>query len=182
MARPFEPPPRPWQAGHRGVDLPAEVGAVVLSPVSGRVVFAGPVAGRGVLVIELDEPGGPPPPAGGASLAPDPGQARRTTFEPVVPLVGPGRRVMPGDPVARLAGGPHHCDRPCLHWGLRAARLRGADPTEPERYLDPLSLLRRGPARLLPVTGVPPLPAEGIAPDPGRGTAEEGKGCLVYTS
>jgi hypothetical protein len=90
------------------------------------VAFAGPVAGRGVLVITLD---------GGL----------RITYEPVRALAAVGQEVAAGEVVGALEDGPSHC-RGCLHWGL----LRGA------AYLDPLSLfpgwmLRGGPSRLLPV-------------------------------
>ncbi|MFH8348736.1 murein hydrolase activator EnvC family protein [Streptomyces sp. NPDC018045] len=135
VARGWEPPPAPWAPGHRGVDLLAAKGATVRAAAPGRVLFAGKVAGRGVLSIEVSESGNPP---------------LRTTYEPVTPTVRKGDHVTAGQPVATLGPGPYHCSDPCLHWGL----LR--DKT----YLDPLSLLpasmlHPGPARLLPVIGVP---------------------------
>ncbi|MER7724440.1 M23 family metallopeptidase [Streptomyces sp. NPDC096323] len=135
VLRGWEPPATEYGRGHRGVDLGAAPGARVLAAAAGRVSFAGGVAGRGVVVIELAGTGDPP---------------LRTTYEPVRPLVEKGDEVAAGQVVAVLSPGPSHCAPGCLHWGLRRA----------EAYLDPLSLLppsllRRGPSRLLPVSGVP---------------------------
>ena len=124
VVRRFDPPPQPWLPGHRGVDLGAEPGAVIRAAGAGTIVFAGPVAGRGV--VSIAHPGG-----------------LRTTYEPV-----PAGDLQPGDPVTagqdigRLAPGHPGCPRvACLHWGLR----RGGD------YLDPLTLLGLGRVRLLPL-------------------------------
>ncbi|MDX3229377.1 M23 family metallopeptidase [Streptomyces sp. ME19-01-6] len=138
VLRGWEPPATPWAAGHRGVDLAARTGRPVRAAAAGRVSFAGPVAGRGVLTIELSGTGRPP---------------LRTTYEPVRPLVAKGDRVRAGQVVGVLGAGPFHCPSGCLHWGLR----RG------DRYQDPLSLLApsmlgHGPSRLLPVFGVPEGP------------------------
>ncbi|MFF9792780.1 murein hydrolase activator EnvC family protein [Streptomyces bacillaris] len=130
VVRGWEPPAGPYGPGHRGVDLAARAGDTVVAAATGRVAFAGRVAGRGVLVIELAGSGAPP---------------LRTTYEPVRALVAKGDEVVAGRPVGLLEAGPFHCAGGCLHWGLR----RG------EAYLNPLSLLRRGPSRLLPVSGVP---------------------------
>lgn len=135
VVRGWEPPAGTYGRGHRGVDLAAEPGAAVLAAASGKVSFAGRVAGRGVLAIEAADSGDPP---------------LRTTYEPVRALVAKGKEVTAGQAVAIMEAGPFHCTAGCLHWGLR----RG------DTYLDPLSLLppsllRRGPSRLLPVFGVP---------------------------
>ncbi|QHC27275.1 murein hydrolase activator EnvC family protein [Streptomyces sp. GS7] len=155
VLRGWEPPPSPWAAGHRGVDLAASPGAVVRAAAPGQVAFAGTVAGRGVLTIELSDSGHPP---------------LRTTYEPVRATARPGQHVTAGQPVGELQRGPFHCRAPCLHWGL----LRG------KSYLDPLSLLppamlHGGPSRLLPVFGIPEptIPAtpgrtESKRPVPGR--------------
>ncbi|WUI79195.1 M23 family metallopeptidase [Streptomyces sp. NBC_00400] len=144
VVRGWEPPPSPWAAGHRGVDLAAPAGAPVRAAAPGRVAYAGTVAGRGVLTIEVSRSGRPP---------------LRTTYEPVRPTVRKGQRVTTGQPVAVLQRGPFHCRAPCLHWGLRRGKS----------YLDPLSLLpdsmlRGGPSRLLPVFGVPVPTADRTAP------------------
>ncbi|MFJ7957976.1 M23 family metallopeptidase [Streptomyces sp. NPDC096319] len=135
IVRGWEPPPGPYAAGHRGVDLAAPPGTPVLAPAAGTVTFAGPVGGRGVVSLTLPGTGVPP---------------LRTTFTPVTPLVPPGTRVAPGTPIAEVAestGGAQgsHCPVTCLHWGL----LRG------EEYLNPLLLTRRAPSRLLPLDGGP---------------------------
>ncbi|APE24179.1 MULTISPECIES: murein hydrolase activator EnvC family protein [Streptomyces] len=129
ILRGWQPPPGPYAAGHRGVDLAAPPGTPVLAPADGTVTFAGPVGGRGVLTLTLPDTGAPP---------------LRTTFGPVTPLVRAGTRVRAGTPVARVDPGTH-CRESCLHWGLR----RG------DRYLNPLALTRRAPSRLLPLTAGP---------------------------
>lgn len=135
VLRGWEPPTGPYGPGHRGVDLAAGPGERVLAATDGRVSFAGRVAGRGVVAIEVAGSGSPP---------------LRTTYEPVRALIEEGASTRAGQPVGVLEEGPFHCSEGCLHWGLR----RG------DAYLDPLSplppsLLRRGPSRLLPVFGVP---------------------------
>src|SRR5690349_5762323 len=124
VTRPFDPPPRPWLAGHRGVDLAAAPGTPVRAAGAGTVVFTGTVAGRGVVSIAH---------AGGL----------RTTYEPLL-LSGlrTGETVAAGQEIGRLAPGHPGCPAPaCLHWGLR----RG------DTYLDPLTLLGLGRVRLLPL-------------------------------
>jgi hypothetical protein len=126
--RPFDPPPQPWLAGHRGVDLADPVGAVIHSAGPGTVLFAGPVAGRPVVTVgHADGP--------------------RTTYEPVAPGVRAGQPVTAGTPLGELLPGHPSCPAAaCLHWGLR----RGT------AYLDPLALLGLGPVRLYPVDAPPP--------------------------
>ncbi|MFF5974707.1 M23 family metallopeptidase [Streptomyces sp. NPDC012769] len=133
VLRGWEPPPGPYAAGHRGVDLAAPPGTPVRAPAAGTVTFAGPVGGRGVLVLTLTGTGRPP---------------LRTTYVPVDPLLRPGTPVRPGDLIAHVSPATpgDHCARSCLHWGL----LRG------DTYLDPLRLLGGGRSRLLPVAGLPP--------------------------
>ncbi|KJY38209.1 M23 family metallopeptidase [Streptomyces katrae] len=121
VARWWDPPPTPYAAGHRGVDLSAPAGAEVRAVGPGRVHYAGPVAGRGVLSLTL--PGG-----------------LRTTYEPVRALVAEGEAVTAGQVVAVLTEGSH-CPGPCLHWGL----LAGEDA-----YRNPLTLLPGPTPRLLP--------------------------------
>lgn len=139
VVRGWEPPATAYGRGHRGVDLAAAPGAPVRAVAPGRVAFAGRVAGRGVVSVELTGTDGPP---------------LRTTYEPVRASVRKGDEVGAGEVLGVLEPGASHCPVSCLHWGL----LRG------EAYLDPLSLLpprllRRGPSRLLPVLGVPRPPS-----------------------
>ncbi|MGN6242701.1 MAG: murein hydrolase activator EnvC family protein [Motilibacteraceae bacterium] len=130
VVRPFLAPPGPYAAGHRGVDLAAAAGDPVRAPAAGRVIYAGQVAGR-PLVMLLH--------AGGV----------RTTYEPVAPSVAVGDRVAAGQVLGALVASGSHClPSACLHWG---ARLGSGDA---ERYADPLALLAgQGPVRLLPLDG-----------------------------
>jgi murein DD-endopeptidase MepM/ murein hydrolase activator NlpD len=122
VTRPFDPPPTPYAAGHRGVDLAGVAGQQVLAAGGGVVAFAGLVAGRPV--VSVDHPGG-----------------LRTTYEPVQPGVAAGQSVARGAPLGVVVTGHAGCPvEVCLHWGLRRARV----------YLDPLSLLRPPRVRLLP--------------------------------
>jgi murein DD-endopeptidase MepM/ murein hydrolase activator NlpD len=125
VVRDFDPPPHPFGRGHRGVDLAGAAGGPVLAAGAGTVVFAGPLAGRGV--VSIDHPGG-----------------LRTTYEPVLASVAAGDLVGRGQQIGTLEPGHPRCAAPCLHWGLR----RGAD------YLDPLQLLAPGPLRLMPWEGL----------------------------
>jgi len=123
VARPFEPPPHQYGAGHRGVDLYGSPGQPVLAAGDGTVAFAGMVAGRPV--VSVDHAGG-----------------LRTTYEPVAAGVVIGQFVRRGDVLGTLQEGHPGCPTPtCLHWGVR----RG------EEYLDPLWLLTSGRVRLLPL-------------------------------
>lgn len=118
----FDPPSSEYGAGHRGVDLLGSVGQTVRAALAGRVVYAGPLAGRGVVVVEHG--------------------ATRTTYEPVAASVSVGDVVAAGDRIGTLQLGQSHClPRACLHWGW----IRG------ETYLDPLLLVGAGPVRLLPL-------------------------------
>ncbi|CAL9573127.1 peptidoglycan DD-metalloendopeptidase family protein [Streptomyces sp. enrichment culture] len=134
VLRGWEPPPTPYARGHRGVDLGAAPGTPVRAIAAGRVFFAGRVAGKGVVSVELTATGEPP---------------LRVTYEPVRATVRRGDAVGPGEVVGTVEPAGSHCGEPCVHWGLR----RG------DAYLDPLSLLPsrllHGPSRLLPVSGVP---------------------------
>ncbi len=135
VLRGWDPPATPYGRGHRGVDLAAPAGAPVRAVAAGRVSFAGRVAGKGVVSVELTGTGDPP---------------LRVTYEPVRVSVKKGDEVEAGEDVGTVEASGSHCTGTCVHWGLR----RGGT------YLDPLSLLppwllRRGPSRLLPVLGVP---------------------------
>ncbi|MFH9353209.1 murein hydrolase activator EnvC family protein [Kitasatospora sp. NPDC017646] len=129
VLRRFEPPPKPWAAGHRGVDLAAAPGAEVRAAAAGVVTFSGLVAGRPVVTVAHPGSGTPP---------------LRTTYLPVTGTLPVGTAVTAGQVIGRLAPDGRHCGaHDCLHWGL----LRGG------RYLDPLALLGAGRARLLPLGG-----------------------------
>jgi murein DD-endopeptidase MepM/ murein hydrolase activator NlpD len=134
VVRGWEPPATAYGRGHRGVDLAAAPGTQVRAVAPGRVSFAGRVAGRGVVSVELTGTGRPP---------------LRTTYGPMRATVRKGDEVTAGDVLGTVEPGGSHCPTSCLHWGLRRGRT----------YLDPLSLLppwllQRGPSRLLPVIRV----------------------------
>ena len=129
VVRTFEPPDTLFGAGHRGVDLAGSLGQPVVAALAGRVSFAGPLAGRGVVVVDHG--------------------ATRTTYEPVAASVRVGQEVLRGDRLGTLRLEGSHCfPRACLHWGWR----RG------DTYLDPLLLVGGGPIRLLPLWSDPVPP------------------------
>jgi murein DD-endopeptidase MepM/ murein hydrolase activator NlpD len=47
----FAPPTHPWEPGNRGVDLAAHPGERVYAATAGVVLYAGELAGRGVISI-----------------------------------------------------------------------------------------------------------------------------------
>lgn len=129
VVRRFLPPATRYGSGHRGVDLAAEPGTSVRAAGDGVVIFAGQVAGRGVVSIEHD---------GGL----------RTTYEPVRAQVSAGDIVRRGQLIGALQPGHPSCPAAaCLHLGARL----------PDRvYLDPLALFRIWQVRLKPWDGLPP--------------------------
>lgn len=121
----FIAPPNRYAAGHRGVDLLAEVGAEVRAPADGVVAFAGWVVDRGVLSVDH---------AAGV----------RSSFEPVTASVTVGQRVRAGDLLGVVVSGHRRCAPAlCLHWGVR---VNG-------EYVDPMLLLEPLHVRLLPWDG-----------------------------
>jgi murein DD-endopeptidase MepM/ murein hydrolase activator NlpD len=119
----FDKPAQNWLPGHRGVDLDALGGRVVVSAGDGKVIFAGFIAGKGVITVSHGE--------------------LHTTYEPVLPLIVAGTTVKKGQRIGFVAPGVSHCSAglspTCLHWGLK----RGTE------YLDPLQLVKPR-AKLLP--------------------------------
>lgn len=123
LLTPFRPPRSRFGSGHRGVDLAAAVGDAIRAAGGGVVVYAGQLAGRGV--VSIDHPAG-----------------LRTTYEPITATVKAGDRVATGHRIGVLQGGHSSCARAaCLHWG---ARLPDGS------YLDPMGLLGTIEVRLLP--------------------------------
>lgn len=115
VVTPFDPPAQRWGRGHRGVDLATAPAAPVRAPATGRVVYAGTLAGRGV--VSIAHPDG-----------------IRTTYEPVSPSVSQGQVVSPGQQIGTLepGGSGHTASSPALHWGARIGK---------DRYVNPLRLL-----------------------------------------
>jgi len=129
VLREFDAPSPNWQRGHRGVDLAGVPGQPVFAARQGTVVFAGELAGRPV--VSVAHPGG-----------------LRTSYEPVIAAVRPGRLVATGSPLGELAAGHAGCPAPaCLHWGAMWGPAANAD------YVDPLGLLATTPIRLKPLHG-----------------------------
>ncbi len=123
VVAPFAPGAANWDPGHRGVDLAASPETWVLAAGAGRVVYAGDLAGRGVVSLDHD--------------------GLRTTYEPVDPIVSVGEQVFAGEVIGRITATGGHCR--CLHWGLK----RGSTYFDPMRLLrrivlKPLSLTPEG--------------------------------------
>ncbi|MFS2076755.1 M23 family metallopeptidase [Curtobacterium sp. CT11-133] len=112
VGRPWEAPADDYAAGHRGIDVGAPLGTVVVAVNDGTVTFAGQVAGRGVVTI-------------------DHGGGLRSTVDSVAPGVATGDTVAQGDAVGTVSVG--HCPAadPCLHVGARLD----------DRYVDPTPYL-----------------------------------------
>ena len=138
VSRAFQPPSKPYGPGHRGVDLVGAPGQPVLAAGGGTVVYAGPLADRGVVSV-------------------DHADGLRTSYEPVAAAVHAGQLVHRGEPVGALEAGHLGCPAPaCLHWGLR----------RDGQYLDPLMLVRPARVRLLPWPADPESAApESAAPE-----------------
>ena len=113
----FSPPAQRWLAGHRGVDLALPAGSPVVASYEGVVAFSGMVATKPVVSIDHSYPPG-----------------LRTTYEPVVGSLKAGQSVRGGQVIGVLQAGHRSDGRDALHWGARFGR---------DRYIDPLSLLRR---------------------------------------
>jgi murein DD-endopeptidase MepM/ murein hydrolase activator NlpD len=116
------------------VDLAAVDGAPVLAAGNGTVIFAGMVAGHGVVSV-IHEGG------------------LRTTYEPVSATVSAGQRVTKGQQIATVQAGHSGCPvAVCLHWGAFRSRAEAPNPGEVERnYVDPRWLVARARVRLLPI-------------------------------
>lgn len=125
VVRPFRPPAHRYGSGHRGVDIAAAPKAAVHAAAAGVVVYAGPLAGRGVISIQH---------ANGI----------RTTYEPVAAAVQRDDHVRAGQLIGTLRTGHAGCRAACLHWG--ALRVQAGHRS----YLDPLALLGAAHVRLLP--------------------------------
>jgi murein DD-endopeptidase MepM/ murein hydrolase activator NlpD len=109
----FEPPETPFGAGHRGIDIAAPLGTLVVAPDAGVVAFAGKVGGE--LFVTLDH---------GAGVT--------STYSWIsAALVRKGDAVARGATIARTGRGHPGAATPHLHFGVRRD---GA-------YLDPMAFL-----------------------------------------
>lgn len=116
VVAPFEAPSTPYARGHRGVDLAVTPGEQVAAAAAGTVGFAGTVAGTRWISIQHPD-------------------AIRTTYGPMDRIdVRVGDRVARGQRIGTSAPGHGPGRDPAsLHWSARLG---------PDRYLDPLTLLR----------------------------------------
>ena len=113
IIRGFDPPDDPYGAGHRGIDIAADLSTVIVAPDDGVVTFAGKVGGK--LFLTIDHGGG----------------LSSTCSWLNGVMVRKGDHVRRGQPVALSGWG--HPDEPVshLHFGVRR------DGT----YVDPLDYL-----------------------------------------
>jgi len=119
VLEPFRAPAHAYGAGHRGIDIEAAIGSVVVAPAPGIVAFRGTVVDRPLLTIEHD---------GGLV----------TTFEPVDSSLQPGDSVVAGDAIGAVATGSH-TEPAAMHLGVR---LDGV-------YINPLLLFGDVPRAVL---------------------------------
>ena len=123
IVRPFDPPERPWLAGHRGVDLAASPGRRLLAPAEGVLAFAGLVGGKSVVSVRHG--------------------TFTSTFEPARTQLSVGSRLERGQPFATVQGHSDHCDGVCVHWGVKQG---------PNDYLDPAARTESRTVILKPVS------------------------------
>ena len=109
IEREFEKPAKRWLSGHRGIDLTAQAGTVIVAPQAGIIRFAGKVAEKDVVSMRHSN-------------------GVISTFEPATTTLTVGAAVTQGQFIGTVGGASDHCTGQCLHWGLK----RGEDD-----YLDP---------------------------------------------
>ena len=129
VIRGFEPPPDPYSAGHRGIDIAAPFGSPLHAAQGGTVAFAGSVAGS--LFISIDHPDGV-----------------RTTYSWLSAVsVTKGQTVTRGQVIGSTGHGHPDVAQPHLHFGAKVGAT----------YIDPMTLLEPGSVvgliRLAPLDG-----------------------------
>ena len=140
VLRGFEPPPDPYSAGHRGIDIGTPFGSVMVAAQSGTVAFAGWVGGS--LFISIDHDDGV-----------------RTTYSWLSGLsVRRGDHVEREQPIGFTGQGHPGSITPHLHFGARVGST----------YIDPMLLLVAG--TVAGLIHLAPLldPGEGTVPWKGR--------------
>ena len=126
VIRQYLGPETPYSAGHRGIDLPAELGTQIVSPATGMVSFVGQVGYRNLISIQF-------------------GSTNTASLEPVCSELTEGMTVTIGEPIGVLCDGAleyeWHCPSYCLHFGTR----------NEQGYFSPLALIGGlPPSRLVP--------------------------------
>lgn len=112
IEREFEKPAKRWLSGHRGIDLTAQAGTVIVAPQAGIIRFAGKVAEKDVVSMRHSN-------------------GVISTFEPATTTLTVGAAVTQGQFIGTVGGASDHCAGQCLHWGLK----RGEDDyLDPQRY------------------------------------------------
>jgi len=116
VIRGFEPPPDPYSAGHRGIDIATPFGSPMVAAQDGVVSFAGFVAGS--LFISIDHPDGV-----------------RTTYSWLSAVgVKKGERVTREQLIGSTGHGHPDISTPHLHFGAKIGAT----------YIDPMLLLDWG--------------------------------------
>jgi hypothetical protein len=132
VVRGFDPPDDPYGAGHRGIDIAADLMTVIVAPDDGVVTFAGKVGGKLFLTIDHG------------------GSVSSTCSWLTQVMVRKGDHVVRGQSVATTAWGHPELPMPHLHFGVR---LDGT-------YVDPLDYLGlatvSGLIRLAPIATATP--------------------------
>jgi murein DD-endopeptidase MepM/ murein hydrolase activator NlpD len=145
VLRGFEPPPDPYSAGHRGIDIGAPFGSPLRAAGDGVVAFAGWVGGS--LFISIDHPDG-----------------IRTTYSWLSSVSVRKRDAVTKGQLIGLTGHGHpEVPEPHLHFGARIGTT----------YIDPMLLLEPGDVsafvHLAPLDGADPQverQLEGYAREP----------------
>lgn len=115
VAKRFERPARLRASGHRGIDLAAKPGDIIVAPAKGTLRFSGEVAGKSVISIEHDN-------------------GYVSTFEPATTAIPVGTTVERNDSVAIVQGDSDHCGSSCVHWGVKTI-------SHEDHYADPQSMV-----------------------------------------
>lgn len=137
IVKAFDKPEKNWNAGHRGIDVAALPGESVRAPASGRVTFAGKVAGTSSVSVDVG--------------------AYTVSFTGVDALQAKGDTVSVGDTIGTVST-PSHCANGCIHIGLWRSNVK-------KDYLDPTGFFSAGYSVLLKMSEAPDEPPTGSAGD-----------------
>lgn len=99
VLKPFQQAAHPWLGGHTGIDIFVPDGSLLLAPGYGRIWFAGKVAGREVITLEVE--------------------GMLISFDAATTTLNTGEVVAKGQIFGISVD--HHCGNNCLHLGLRVS-------------------------------------------------------------